>query len=43
MTGSMITFVTDGLTDGRTDGPGYIGPEGGSKKGGINSRGKEST
>ena len=30
----MITFVTDGRTDrGQTDGPGYIGPLGVSKKG----------
>ncbi len=26
MMGSMRTFVTDRQTDGRTDGPGYIGP-----------------
>ena len=29
----MRTFVTDRRTDRQTDGPGYIGPEGGSKKG----------
>ena len=32
MTGSMRTFVTDGLTDRQTDGAGFIGPVGGSKK-----------
>ena len=32
MTGSMRTFVTDGQTDGLTDGAGYIGSEGGSNK-----------
>ena len=26
MAGSMRTFVTDGQTDGRTDGADYIGP-----------------
>ena len=30
MTGSRRTFVTDGQTDGLTDGPGYIGPKGGT-------------
>ena len=45
MMGSMRTRVTDGQTDGRTDGAGYIGPaegNGGSKKHMSKSRDIES-